>query len=487
MTGELIDTPELDENASFAELLEAHAGGTRNVRPGDRISAAIVAITDDSVFVATGSKVDGVIDRRELEEDEGTLPYAVGDRIDLYVTSVNGQEIRLSKGLSGEGGAAVLEEARDSGVPVEGRVTGTCKGGYNVDVLRKRAFCPGSQIDLHQLQDAESVVGQTFQFLVTRVEQHGRNIVVSRRALLERERDASLATFLEGVKEGDSLEGTVTRLASFGAFVELAPGVEGMVHISELTWSRVQQADEAVSVGDKVRVKVLGIGEAPKGKGTRISLSIKQAGGDPWSSAAERLEQDQIIPAKVVRLAPFGAFVEVLPGVEGLVHVSEMSWTRRVNKPEEIVAVGDAVSVRIKELDVPNRRISLSLRDAEGNPWTDAAERFAPGTSVTGTVEKRAQFGLFVNLAPGITGLLPAGIISSSGQAGALGKLTPGDSVTLTVRDISTENRRITLAPAGDNNHTDDGSWKQYTPRKEKPQQLSSLGDALQAALQKRK
>lgn len=487
MTGEPIDTPELDESASFAELLEAHAGGTRNVRPGDRISAAIVAITDDSVFVATGSKVDGVIDRRELEEADGSLPYAVGDRVDLYVTAVNGQEIRLSKGLSGQGGAAVLEEARDSGVPVEGRVTGTCKGGYNVDVLRKRAFCPGSQIDLHQLEDAESVVGQTFQFLVTRVEQHGRNIVVSRRALLERERDAALATFLEGVKEGDVLEGTVTRLAPFGAFVEIAPGVDGMVHISELTWSRVAQADEAVSVGDRVRVKVLGIGEAPKGKGARISLSVKQAGGDPWETVGDRLEQDQVVPAKVVRLAPFGAFVEVLPGVEGLVHVSEMSWTRRVNKPEEIVAVGDAVNVKIKELDVAKRRISLSLRDAEGDPWADATERFAPGTQVTGTVEKRAQFGLFVNIAPGLTGLLPEGIIKSSGQGASLSKLNAGDSVTLTVRDISAETRRITLAPVGDAGHGgDDGSWKQFAPRKEKPQ-LGSLGAALQAAMQKRK
>lgn len=485
MTGEHIDNPELDESASFAELLEAHAGGTRNVRPGERINAAVVAITDDSVFVATGSKVDGVVDRRELEDAEGNLPCAVGDRIDLYVTAVTGQEIRLSKGLSGQAGAAELEQAREAGVPVEGRVTATCKGGYSVDVLRKRAFCPGSQMDIHPIADAESVVGQTFQFLVTRVEQHGRNIVVSRRALLEQERDAALATFLQDVKPGDVLEGTVTRLAAFGAFVELTPGIEGMVHVSELSWARIQQPDEAVSVGDKVRVKILTIGEAPKGKGTRISLSVKQAAGDPWEGVAERLEQDQIVPGKVVRLAPFGAFVEVLPGIEGLVHVSELSWTRRVHKPEDVLAAGDVVNVKIKELDPAKRRISLSLRDAEGDPWSDIAQRFAPGTAVTGTVEKRAQFGLFVNLAPGITGLLPAGIANASAQSSALAKLNPGDSVSLVIRDISVENRRITLAPVGDT-HADDGSWKQFAPRKEKPS-LGSLGTALQEAMRNRK
>lgn len=485
MTGEHIDNPELDENASFAELLEAHAGGTRNVRPGERISAAVVAITDDSVFVATGSKVDGVVDRRELEDADGNLPCVVGDRIDLYVTAVTGQEIRLSKSLSGQAGVAELEQARDAGIPVEGRITATCKGGYSVDVLRKRAFCPGSQIDLHPVADAESMVGKTFQFVVTRVEQNGRNIVVSRRILLEQERDAALTTFLEGVKVSDVIEGTVSRLAAFGAFIEIAPGIEGMAHVSELSWARVQQPDEAVSIGDKVRVKVLSIDEAPKGKGMRIALSIKQAAGDPWSDVEGRLALGQIVEGKVVRIAPFGAFVEVLPGIEGLIHISEMSWTRRVTKPEEILAAGDVVSVLIKELDTTKRRIALSLRDAEGNPWADAAERFAVGTKVTGTVEKREQFGVFINLAPGITGLLPAGIAKASAQASTLAKLNPGDSVTLVVQDISVTNRRISLAPEGESK-AQDTSWKQFAPRKEKPA-LGSLGAALQEALRNRK
>lgn len=486
MTEEQMDIQELDDNASFAELLEAHAGETRNVRPGERISAAVVAITDDSVFVATGSKVDGVVDRRELEDAEGNLPCAIGDRIDLYVTAVTGQEIRLSKSLSGNAGVAELENARDAGIPVQGRITATCKGGYSVEVSRKRAFCPGSQINMHPVADPETMVGQTLQFIVTRVEQGGRNIVVSHRMLQEQERDAALATFMEGVKAGDVVDGTVARLAAFGAFVELAAGIEGMVHISELSWARVAQADEAVSVGDKVRVKILSIGEGPKGKGVRIALSIKQAAGDPWADAESRIAQGDVIEGKVIRLAPFGAFVEVLPGIEGLVHVSEMSWTRRVNKPEEVVAAGDKVSVRVKELDVTKRRISLSLRDAEGNPWTDALDRFPAGTVVTGTVEKRAEFGLFVNIAPGLTGLLPAGLMKGAAQS-ALAKLNAGDTVSLVIRDISAETKRITLAPEGVEDTREDKNWKQYAPKKEKQPSLGSFGEALQAAMSKKK
>ena len=218
---------------------------------------------------------------------------------------------------------------------------------------------------------------------------------------------------------GDTVEGRITRLASFGAFMELAPGVEGMIHLSELSWSRVNSADEAVAVGDMVRAKLLSVSKDDKGR-TRISMSRKKAEGDPWLQAADRLAAGTVVEGKVVRIAPFGAFVELLPGVEGLVHLSEMSWTKRVNKAEDVVNVGDVISVKIKEINVESRRISLSLRDAEGDPWQDADQRFAAGTVVTGTVESRSQF---VSLAPGITGLLPAGVIKNAKNSGEFSKL----------------------------------------------------------------
>lgn len=231
-------------------------------------------------------------------------------------------------------------------------------------------------MDSVSVADAEALVGRTMQFLIIRVENRGRNIVVSRRALLDRERQENLEKVLASLNVGDTVEGRITRLASFGAFMELAPGVEGMIHLSELSWSRVNSADEAVAVGDMVRAKLLSVSKDDKGR-TRISLSRKKAEGDPWLQAADRLAAGTVVEGKVVRIAPFGAFVELLPGVEGLVHLSEMSWTKRVNKAEDVVNVGDVISVKIKEINVESRRISLSLRDAEGDPWQDADQRFA--------------------------------------------------------------------------------------------------------------
>ncbi|WP_051384260.1 30S ribosomal protein S1 [Nitratidesulfovibrio termitidis] len=522
-----------DENASFADLLEAHSGAAETVRTGERVKATVVAIGEDTVFVATGAKVDGLVDRKELEDAEGNLPVAVGDVLELYVVSANANEIKLSRAMGGQVGLAQMEDALNAGIPIEGKVTGPCKGGFNVEVLKRRAFCPASQMDLRPGAEPDSFTGQTFQFLITRLEQNGRNIVVSRRMLLEREQAESLSALMENVKEGDVLEGAVARLAPFGAFVEIAPGLEGMVHVSELSWSRVQQPDEAVSVGDKVRVKVLGIAGAEEGKGgkdsrkgPRISLSIRQVSGDPWQDVADRLDADQILTGKVTRLAPFGAFIEVLPGVEGLVHLSEMSWTRRINKPEEAVTPGETVSVKIKELDPARKRLSLSLRDAEGDPWATVEERFPAGSTVTGTVEKRAPFGLFVNLAPGVTGLLPNAVAATSPQSKTYAGLNPGAEVSLVVRDLDVKARRISLAPA-DATGEDDGEWRKLAqPQKREPREgrggsrdggrdggrdwnrdggrgsrssapatvvsgdssgFGSLGSALQAALEKRK
>lgn len=474
--------PAEDAAEDFASMLEAHGKSSERLQAGQRVSGVVIAITGESVFLDVGIKVDGVMDLKDILDAEGKPAAGVGDTVEAWVVAATSQEIRLSRSMSGSGMAA-LEEARDSGVPVEGRVTGTCKGGYTVEVLGKSAFCPGSQMDASAMGDPESVVGRSFQFVVIRVENRGRNIVVSRRALVERERRENLAALLATLKPGDTVEGTITRLAPFGAFAEIAPGVEGMIHVSELSWSRVTGADEAVTPGDVVRAKVLAIGQDAKGN-TRISLSRKQAEGDPWNDIEGRLEAGQVVQGKVVRLAPFGAFVEVLPGVEGLVHISEMSWTRRVNKPEELLTVGETVPVKIKELSPERRRISLSLRDAEGDPWSQVAERFPVGSEVTGTVESKAQFGLFVTLLPGVTGLLPAGVIKSSPQAGALNKLDKGDSVTLMVQSVDVAARRISLAPEG-SAPVEDASWKKHVPSSSPA--LGNLGQALQAALRNRK
>ena len=476
-----------DGSEDFAALLAEHDAVAERVHPGQKVTGAVIEISGDSVFVNIGIKIDGVMDRKDILDAEGKETVAVGDSIELYVTGVISQEIRLSRSMGGSGMAA-LEEARDAAVPVDGRVAATCKGGYTVEVLGKTAFCPGSQMDAAATGDAESVVGRTMQFVVLRVENRGRNIVVSRRALLERERQDNLEKLLASIKVGDTVEGRITRLAPFGAFMELAPAVEGMIHLSELSWSRVGAADEAVSPGDMVRAKLLSVSTDDKGR-TRISLSRKQAEGDPWAQVTDRLAVGSIVEGKVTRLAPFGAFVELLPGVEGLVHLSEMSWTKRVNKAEDVVAAGDTVSVKIKEINPETRRISLSMRDAEGDPWQEAASRFAVGTVVEGTVESQSKFGVFVTLAPGITGLLPAGVIKSAKKS-EFTSLDKGDSVKLVVQNLDTAARRISLAPEGVEvaEKTRDTDWKQHASAGSTGQGagMGIMAQALQKALQKK-
>ena len=271
----------------FAAMFAAQEAGTVRLQPGQKVTGTIITITGDSVFVDVGIKLDGIMDRKDILDAEGNESVAPGDSIEVYVVGTSAGEIRLSRSMSGAGMAA-LEDARDAGVPVDGRVTGTCKGGYTVSVMGKNAFCPGSQMDSVSVADAEALVGRTMQFLIIRVENRGRNIVVSRRALLDRERQENLEKVLASLNVGDTVEGRITRLASFGAFMELAPGVEGMIHLSELSWSRVNSADEAVAVGDMVRAKLLSVSKDDKGR-TRISLSRKKAEGDPWLQAADRL------------------------------------------------------------------------------------------------------------------------------------------------------------------------------------------------------
>ena len=490
----VVATPETladEQDMSFAEMLaeqEEKEGKTARFAPGQRVSVKIVAITSDTVFVSTGSKVDGVVDRSELEVD-GELPYAVNDTVDLFVVNVSAQEVRLSKIVRGAGNIAILEDAREASLPVEGKVTAQVKGGYAVDIMKRRAFCPVSQIDLHPLQDLESVVGKTFPFVITRLEKAGRNIVVSRRVLLEKEQAEQISKVVETMHPGDVVEATVTRLAPFGAFVELAPGVEGLIHISELGWSRVSQADEAVSVGDTVRTKILSLDKTDKGM--RISLSIKSVTDDPWKNVAARLSVGDVIQGKVVRTAPFGAFVELIPGVEGLVHISEFSYEKRVNKADDMVAAGDTVAVKIKDIDEGQKRISLSMRDVAGDPWATLPESIVIDAELTGTIARRAAFGLFVDLAPGITGLLPNGAVQSASGRTALGKLGSGDPVQVVVRSIDLAQHRISLGLPGEEAASADAdvekNWKAHAPKPAPKPSVGSLGLALEAAIKKRK
>jgi small subunit ribosomal protein S1 len=474
-----------EDEPSFAELLESYAGQSEDaLQVGDKVSVRVIAIGKDAVFVDTGTKIDGSVERNELVDEEGRLTCEVGDTLELFVVAREEGEIRLSRALSGMGGLQMLQEAHDSQIPVEGKVQATRKGGFDVRVLQQRAFCPISQIDIRYVETPEDYVGQTFDFLVTQLEARGRNIVVSRRRLLEKEREASRKAFMAELEAGSVHEGRVVRVVPFGAFVELAPGVEGLVHVSELSWSRVAEPGDVVHEGDPLTVKVLEIkpGEK-KGQGSKIALSHKQAGSDPWETALDRFPAGAVVPAKITRCAPFGAFAELTPGIEGLIHISEMSFVQRVRKPEDLVTPGETVSVMIKSVDRDHRKVSLSLRDVAGDPWDTLGDTYRPGQVVEGTVEKKAPFGLFVALEPGVTGLLPKARWSDALEPGRLENARPGERLSVVVETIDRDQRRISLGPG--ERADGGGDWQAFAPSGGNA--MGSLADKLQAALDAKK
>ncbi|MBF0228888.1 MAG: S1 RNA-binding domain-containing protein, partial [Desulfamplus sp.] len=396
--------------------------------------------------------------------------------------------------LSGSGYAAMLEDASLNHTPVEGKVSGIIKGGFSVDIMGKRAFCPVSQIDVKYVEKQEDYLGKTLSFLITRFAEGGKNIVVSRRDLMNRDIQESRENYLSTISEGDIVNGKVTKIMPYGAFVELAPGVEGMVHISELSWSRVEKTNEALVQDELVNVKILKI-EKKEGQNKynrenkenssapKISLSIRQTTQNPWDRAEETFSTGQQLTGKVVRLAPFGAFIEIAPGVDGLVHLSEMSHTKRVLKADDVLRQGEMVQVVVKEVDLKNKRISLSIKDTHGDPWSGAELKYPAGKVVEGKVEKREKFGLFINLEAGITGLLPNSVIAKSSEPSNYDKLKPGDMVNVMVSEINEEGRRVSLAPPDAKESND---WKQFAENENKSQSIGSMGALLMEAMNKK-
>jgi len=475
-----------DENnkeQSFAALLEAYSPGENtDLGVGDKISGKIVSIGRDSVFVDTGTKIDGVVDKAELLDKNGELTLTEGDMLELYIVALSDEEIKLSKALSGIGGLNMLKEAYKKAAPVEGKISETCKGGVRVEVLQRKAFCPLSQIDINFVENPSDFVGQSFNFLITTFEENGKNIVLSRRALLAREQEADRKEFYQTLSVGTTMDGTVTRIMPYGAFVQLSSGVEGMVHISEMSWSKSAKAESLVNVADSVRVKVIGIEPDKKPGLLKISLSMKQLAEDPWDSAVAQFHEGDKVQGTVTRCAHFGAFVELAPGIEGLVHISEMSYTKRVLKPEEVVTAGETVAVLIKEVDLENRRLSLSIRDAAGDPWVDITGKYKIGQSVEGLLEKKEKFGYFINLEPGITGLLPMSNLNRATKPAELAKLKEGDSIPIMIEAINPGERKITLAPT---DTAAEQNWQSFSDTS--ATSLGALGDQLQRALNKKK
>ncbi len=486
MTDIFGDDDNENKDESFAELFEEYSADINDdIQLGDRIEGKIISIGTKSAYIDTGSMSDGVVEKKELLDENGELLFAAGDIIELYVVSMNESEIILSKSLSGAANADMLYDAYASRTPVEGNVKEVCKGGFNIEIAGKRAFCPVSQIDVKYVEKPEEYIGDTFTFIITRFEEKGRNIIVSRRDYLNIDIERKKKAFFEEAKSGDLLDGIITKLMPFGAFVEIFPGLEGLVHISELAWSRVEKPEDAVSQGEIVKVKLLSIQKGEDSKSTKISLSIKQTLSDPWETAGDNIHVGDQLTGTVTRIMPFGAFVEIVPGTEGLVHLSEMSYTKRILKADDVVSEGEMVQVVVKQIDLDKKRISLSIKDAHGDPWNGITLKYPLGKPVTGTIEKKEQFGFFIMLEPGVTALLPKVKINQSNDASAIEKLKIGMTINVIVSEIDEEKRRMSLSPTG---IEDQGDWKEFAGGKTSGSgSMGSMGDLLQAAMNKKK
>ena len=431
----------------FAALFEAQGDvpQRREIAVGDKLTAPVTHIDAHYVFVDLGGKGEARASRAQYSDPEGNLQVEVGQEIEFFILRFTSQGVEIGKQLdTRQSGVAALEEAQASGLPVQGKVKSKNKGGFVIDIAGTEAFCPLSQIDLRNAEDLDVYLNQTFPFRVTEVREGGKNIVVSRAALLREQERERRAEVMGRIKVGETLKGAVRSISDFGAFVDLG-GIDGLVHVSEMSWGNVGKPSDVVKEGQMVEVKILEIEDRKGKRGPRISLSMKQVQEDPWSTVAQSFYEGQQVEGKVVRVAQFGAFVELQPGVDGLVHVSEMSW-EHVKRPSDVVSLGDVVAAQILTIDPNRQRISLSMKAVAGDPWSDIESAYAVGQEVQGVVEKIEDFGVFVSLGQGITALLPRSEMDLAGDQTPHTRLRQGQDVTTKVLRIEPDKRRMALS-----------------------------------------
>lgn len=431
------------EVEDFSKLLQEQeqSVGEKTFEKGMIVEGVIVQIGSEFAYVNIGAKAEAVIPVSEImNPEDGKVSQVVGDTIKAKIIGFDGSCIKLSRSNKIAGSIA-LEEAYQAGVAVKARVKAVNKGGFELDVMGHRAFCPLSQIQKGKVENPEEFVGQSFDFKISKYAKKGRDIVLSRTALLDEENRMKREEIMSTIKPGMVLDAKVVSLQDYGAFVDVG-GVDGLVHVSEISYQHINHPKELLSVGQDVKVVVLNVEESPKG--TKLSLSMKRLEEDPFSNAMDDIKQGAHLTGKVVRTTNFGAFVEIAPGVEGLVHISELSWNRGVKRVEDVVNVGDSVEVTVLSVDPETRRISLSCKGVAENPWASIDNYFKVGDEVTGAVETVADFGVFVKLDHHITALLPKSEIGEASKEVENAK--KGDSVTAKIIVIDSERKRVTLS-----------------------------------------
>ena len=427
---------------NFAQLLEEFFA--QEARLGSVVKGTVVAIQKGYVIVDTGFKSESAIDASEFMNAQGELEVQVGDQVDVVLKAVEDGfgETVVSRGDAKRNEAWIaLEKAFEEQATVTGFVNGKVKGGFTVELNGVRAFLPGSLVDTRPVRDSLNLEGQTLELKVIKLDQKRNNVVVSRRAVIETTNSADREEVLANLVEGSEVKGIVKNLTEYGAFVDLG-GVDGLLHITDMAWKRVKHPSEVVTVGQEVTVKVL---KFDKEK-TRVSLGLKQLGQDPWVAIAQNHPVNSKLTGKVTNLTDYGCFVEILDGVEGLVHVSEMDWTNKNIHPSKVVSVGDVVEVMVLEVDEERRRISLGLKQCKANPWEHFASTHNKNDKVSGKIKSITDFGIFIGLEGGIDSLVHLYDISwnQSGEE-AVRNYKKGDEVEAVVLQVDALKERISL------------------------------------------
>ncbi len=428
---------------SFAELFEQSLAAGQSMQPGTIVNAFVLEIKPDVVIVDAGLKSEGVIPLEEFLVD-GELSINVGDRVEVALETVEDGfgETKFSK----EKAERIktwdrLNTAFEDKETVIGIMTGKVKGGFTVDIGSVRAFLPGSLVDVRPVRDTSYLEGKPLEFKVIKLDRLRNNVVVSRREVLEAEYSAERDSLLENLQEGVVLKGVVKNLVEYGAFVDLG-GIDGLLHITDMTWKRIKDPSEVVEVGTEIEVKVLKYDRERR----RVSLGLKQLGADPWVEIARRYPEKTRMFGKVTNITDYGSFVEIEPGVEGLVHVSEMDWTNKNINPGKAVVIGEEVEVMILDIDEERRRISLGMKQCVPNPWEEFAQNYQKGDKVAGQIKSITDFGIFIGLNGGIDGLVHLSDLdwNDSGEE-AVRRYSKGQDVDAVVLAIDAARERISL------------------------------------------
>ncbi|MCY7354356.1 MAG: 30S ribosomal protein S1 [Lysobacter sp.] len=429
---------------SFAELFEQSQTNLAKLKPGSIVIGTVIEVRSDVVVINAGLKSEGIVPIEQFRNDAGELDVAVGDQVKVALDSLEngfGETVLSREKAKRSMVWDELEEALEANATITGRISGKVKGGFTVDIKDVRAFLPGSLVDVRPVRDPVYLEGKELEFKLIKLDRKRNNVVVSRRAVVESEHSEEREQLLEKLVEGAILKGVVKNLTDYGAFVDLG-GIDGLLHITDMAWKRVRHPSEVVEVGQEMDVRVLKYDK----ERNRVSLGLKQLGEDPWDNIARRYPTDTRVFGKVSNVTDYGAFVEIEPGVEGLVHVSEMDWTNKNVNPGKVVQVGDDVQVMVLDVDEERRRISLGMKQVSSNPWETFAAIHKKGDKVSGQIKSITDFGVFIGLDGGIDGLIHLSDISwnSTGEDVAR-NFKKGDTLEAVVLAVDPERERISL------------------------------------------